>query len=167
MGAWLIGPLLSVATIARRGLLPPIFRRLNAHQVPAAVMVWQAVLITIVSAAYACIPSANAAYWILTATTTALLGFYYLPIFAAVIRLRYTQPDVVRPFRIPGGIAGVWIVGATGFAATAFAVAIALERPSTVPYVSDATYVGAMIVFALLWMTPWAVFSLFRRMAWR
>jgi len=44
-------------------------------------------------------PAANQAYWILTATVTALLAFYYLPIFAAVIRLRYTQPDTTRPFR--------------------------------------------------------------------
>jgi len=98
---------------------------------------------------------------------TALLAFYYLPIFAAVIRLRYTQPDTVRPFRIPGGLAGVWIAGATGFAATAFAVLVALQRPSTVTFVSDGVYVGALIVLALIWMIPWAVFVTIRRAAWR
>jgi glutamate:GABA antiporter len=167
MGAWLIGPLMSMATIARSGLLPPVFRRLNGNQVPAAVLLWQGALITIVSIAYACVPSANAAYWVLTASSTALLGFYYLPIFAAVIRLRYTQPETLRPFRIPGGFPGVWLVGTTGFVATAFAVAIALERPSTVPYLSDWVYVGAMIVLALCWMLPFAVFTVIRKTAWR
>lgn len=167
MGAWLVGPLLSLGTVARAGLLPPLFRRLNRNQVPAAVMLWQAALITIASAAYACIPSANAAYWILTATTTALLGFYYLPIFAAVIRLRYTQPDTPRPFRIPGGLPGVWLVGGIGFAATAFAVAIALERPSNVPYFSDWLYIVLMLLFSLCWMVPWVVFALMRRTGWR
>ena len=167
MISWLVGPLLSLAEVARNGLLPPAFRALSARQVPAAVMLWQAVLITIVSIAFALVPSVNQAYWVLTATTTALLGFYYLPIFAAVIRLRYTQPDAPRPFRIPGGVPGVWLVGCVGLIATAFAVGISLERPSNVTFVSASVYAGAMIVLALVWMTPWAISLAVRKAAWR
>jgi amino acid transporter len=166
MCAWLVGPLLSLTEVARHGLLPPIFRTLSARQVPAAVMLWQAVIISILAAAFALMPSVNQAYWILTATTTALLGFYYLPIFAAVIRLRYTQPEKPRPFRIPGGALGVWLVAGIGFLSTAFAVLIALERPSNVSFVSDGVYVGAMVVLALLWMAPWAVFLAVRKASW-
>jgi glutamate:GABA antiporter len=104
--------------------------------------------------------------WILSATVTALLAFYYLPIFAAVIRLRYTQPEAARPFRIPGGKAGVWIVGSTGLAATTFAVLVALQRPGTVTQVSDGVYIVGMIALALVWMVPWAVFVVVRRAAW-
>jgi glutamate:GABA antiporter len=166
MCAWLVGPLLSLSAVARHGLLPPIFRALSARQVPAAIMLWQGAVVTIVATAFALVPSVNQAYWILTAAVTALLAFYYLPIFAAVIRLRYTQPDAVRPFRIPGGTTGVWLVGGTGFIATAFAVLVALARPSNVTFVSDAVYVGAMIVLALVWMVPWAVFVAVRRTSW-
>ena len=35
----------------------------------------------------------------------------YVLIFPAVIRLRYKYPDVPRPYRIPGGTAGLWIAG--------------------------------------------------------
>lgn len=167
MQAWLVGPLLGLAQVARHGLLPPVFRRLNARQIPVAVLLWEALLVTLVSAAFALVPSVNQAYWILSATVTALLGFYYLPVFAAVIRLRYTQPAAPRPFRIPGGTLGVWLVGGTGFCSTAFAVAIALQRPSDVGFVSGPVYVGLMIVFALVWMVPWAVFALVRKAAWR
>ncbi|MEA2785720.1 MAG: glutamate:GABA antiporter [Candidatus Eremiobacteraeota bacterium] len=167
MSAWLVGPLLSLTEVARNGLLPPAFRALNARQVPAAVMVWQAVLITLISIAFALVPSVNQAYWILTATTTALLGFYYLPIFAAVIRLRYTQPDLRRPFRIPGGLPGVWLAGSVGLIATAFAVGISLQRPSNVTFVSDSVYAGAMILLALVWMVPWAISLAMRKSAWR
>jgi amino acid transporter len=34
----------------------------------------------------------------------------YLLIFPALIRLRYTHPDVPRPYRVPGGMAGAWII---------------------------------------------------------
>jgi amino acid transporter len=35
----------------------------------------------------------------------------YILIFPALIKLRYSHPHVHRPFRIPGGKPGVWIVG--------------------------------------------------------
>jgi amino acid transporter len=35
----------------------------------------------------------------------------YLGVFPSLIRLRYTHPDVPRPYRVPGGNIGVWICG--------------------------------------------------------
>ena len=35
----------------------------------------------------------------------------YIVIFPALIKLRYSHPHVNRPFKIPGGMAGVWICG--------------------------------------------------------
>jgi amino acid transporter len=37
--------------------------------------------------------------------------FSYLFIFPALIVLRYKFPNAARPYRVPGGMAGVWIVG--------------------------------------------------------
>jgi amino acid transporter len=35
----------------------------------------------------------------------------YLFVFPAVIKLRYSHPHVPRPYRVPGGNAGVWLCG--------------------------------------------------------
>jgi amino acid transporter len=35
----------------------------------------------------------------------------YIAIFPTVIKLRYSHPDVPRPYRLPGGKPGVWIAG--------------------------------------------------------
>ncbi len=35
----------------------------------------------------------------------------YILIFPALIKLRYSHPHVHRPFRVPGGLVGAWIVG--------------------------------------------------------
>ena len=43
------------------------------------------------------------------AISTTLIS--YLWIFAAAIRLRYTHPEVRRPYRVPFGRAGMWICG--------------------------------------------------------
>jgi amino acid transporter len=40
-----------------------------------------------------------------------MVTFTYVLIFPAVIKLRYSHPDVERPYRIPGGMAVVWICG--------------------------------------------------------
>ncbi|MGA8457034.1 MAG: APC family permease [Streptosporangiaceae bacterium] len=44
----------------------------------------------------------------------------YVLIFPAVIRLRYKYPDVSRPYRIPGGTTGLWVVGILTTAWAAF-----------------------------------------------
>lgn len=35
----------------------------------------------------------------------------YLAVFPALIALRYSHPHVPRPYKVPGGMAGVWIIG--------------------------------------------------------
>jgi amino acid transporter len=35
----------------------------------------------------------------------------YVLIFPSVIKLRYKYPDLPRPYRIPGGMVGLWVVG--------------------------------------------------------
>jgi amino acid transporter len=42
----------------------------------------------------------------LTISTTTIS---YLFIFPALVRLRYKRPEVERPYRVPGGMAGAWI----------------------------------------------------------
>src|SRR5262249_28236562 len=40
----------------------------------------------------------------------------YIAVFPALVRLRRTDPDVPRPYRVPGGMAGAWIcAGLTTF----------------------------------------------------
>jgi amino acid transporter len=45
----------------------------------------------------------------------------YVLVFPALIKLRYSHPNVPRPYRVPGGMAGAWIVSilTTGWAALA------------------------------------------------
>ena len=73
----------------------------------------------------------------------------YLLIFAALINLRYSQPDVNVSFKIPGGLVGVWIVGGWGFLATALTFVISM-LPIGRLHVSR-LYVVIMIVRTAVW----------------
>jgi amino acid transporter len=71
------------------------------------------------------------------AISTTLIS--YIWIFLAALRLRYTHPEVERPYRVPFGMAGMWI-GAlliTGWVALGSWVAVfpgTLEKVFNVPY---------------------------------
>jgi amino acid transporter len=71
------------------------------------------------------------------AISTTLLS--YLLIFPAFIMLRRKHPDVARPFRVPGGEAGAWIVCilCTGWALLGSWVAV---FPDTLEHVFGAQY---------------------------
>lgn len=167
MSTWMMGPLTSMAPISRAGFLPPFFRKQNKHKSPVGPLLIQGVFSTLLILGMVFIPNINTAYWILTSFTTTLLTLYYLPVFAAVIKLRYSQPDTPRPFKIWGGKCGLWIIAGIGFMATAFAGFMALHKPAGITMFSDMSYLIIMIVGTISLMLPYLLFRWFRKSGWK
>jgi len=167
MSAWMLGPLTSMAPISRAGFLPPLFRKQNKHKSPVGPLLVQGVLSTLLILAMVFIPNINTAYWILTSFTTTLLTLYYLPVFAAVIKLRYTQPAKPRPFKIWGGTGGVWIISGIGFIATAFTGFIAFNKPDSITLFTSMEYLLVMMTGTFIWMVPYLIFRWIRRPGWK
>ena len=167
MSTWMMGPLTSMAPISRAGFLPPFFRKQNKHKSPVGPLLIQGVFSTLLILGMVLIPNINTAYWILTSFTTTLLTLYYLPVFAAVIKLRYTQPDTPRPFKIWGGKWGLWVIAGIGFMATAFAGFMALHKPDEITMFSDMSYLMIMIFGTISLMLPYLLFMWFRKPGWK
>jgi amino acid transporter len=117
-----------------------VWRRHNRHQSPVAVLVIQACISSAFALAFVLMPSVNSAYWILSAVTTEVLIIMYFFMFAAVIKLRYSQPDTPRAYRIPGGTAGVWIIAGVAIVALAFSFVVGLLPPSVVKGIGPVPY---------------------------
>jgi len=166
MSTWMLGPLLSMVPISKSGTLPKFFRKVNKHGSPVGTLMVQGILITFLAIAMAVIPGINEAYWVFSSYTTTLLCIYYLPIFAAVIKLRYKQPDTPRPFKIIGGKPGVWIIAGLGFISTVFSGIMALNRPDGVTNISFWGYFLMMIIGTLVWMLPFWLFRIFKKPEW-
>ncbi|HXY32323.1 MAG TPA: amino acid permease [Gemmatimonadaceae bacterium] len=165
--AWAVSPALGLGVVAKAGLLPPFWGRHNANGIPVGVMVLQGVIGSIFTVLYVAIPSVNSAYWIMSAITTEVLIVMYALIFATVIRLRYAQPDRPRPYRIPGGLIGVWLAGGTGLLAIFLAAYVGLFPPAGTTFVSAPVYVGIMLAGTVaLSFTPF-VFLALRKESWR
>ena len=69
---------------------------------------------TVLSVMFVVLPTVQAAYQILSQLTVILYLVMYLLMFAAAIYLRFSQPNRPRPYKIPGGDFGMWLVGGRG-----------------------------------------------------
>ncbi|MFA4877857.1 MAG: amino acid permease [Methanoregula sp.] len=165
LAAWLIGPAKGLGIVAEEGNMPPLFDNTNKYGAPVAVLLIQALIGSVISLLYIFLPSVNQAYWILSALTVELLCIVYILVFASVIKLRYSQPDTPRPFKIPGGMVGVWIVGGLGLFGTIFAFVVGLMPPSifTGSFIS---YVAAVLFGTFLLAVPPLVFLKFKKPSW-
>jgi len=165
LAAWLIGPAKGLGIVAEEGNMPPMFNRTNKHGAPVAVLVIQALIGSAISLLYVFLPSVNQAYWILSAMTVELLCIVYILVFASVIKLRYSQPDKPRAFTIPGGKAGVWVVGGLGLFGTTLAFIVGLMPPSF--FASNwLTYLFSVLLGTFLLAVPPLVFLKFRQPGW-
>ena len=100
------------AVAAYDGAFFPFFGKFNAKLgTPVRVKVLSGVVSTIfMIAAVQLSTGSNAATFTVVlylATSTTLLS--YLLIFTAALKLRYSHPHVERPYRVPGGKAGIWV----------------------------------------------------------
>ncbi len=164
LAAWLIGPAQGLGVVAEEGNMPPIFDRTNKYGAPVAILVIQALIGSVISLLYVFLPSVNQAYWILSAMTTELLCIVYFFVFAALIKLRYSRPEVSRPFTIPGGMAGVWIVGGLGLFGVVFAFFVGLMPPSF--FNNAPAYIGSVLLGTFLLAVPPMIFLKFKNPSW-
>ena len=112
------------------------------------------------------IPSINTSYWMLTALTTQILVLMYILVFAAALRLRYTQPNAVRPYKIPGGNYGIWIVAGMGLAGSVFGLIIGFVPPSGIKHWPTPVYIAAMFAAILLCSLPPFVLEKIKKPSW-
>ena len=166
LAAWLIGPAKGLGVVAEEGNLPPVFNRTNQYGSPVAVLVIQALIGTIISLLYVFLPSVNQAYWILSAMTVELLCIVYLLVFASLIRLRYTRPDALRPFRIPGGIPGIWLIGGMGASGVIFAFIVGLMPTGDFTSSQAISYVAGVLFGTFLLAVPPLIFLKLKKPSW-
>jgi amino acid transporter len=111
---WLMGSDRSQAVACYDGAGPRVLGRFSAKLgTPVNVNFLSGVLSTIVFIAATKIASGSAAatFNVMIGVVLTFTTLSYILIFPTVIKLRYSHPHVHRPYKIPGGMAGVWICG--------------------------------------------------------
>ena len=106
LASWSMGPAEGMRRVAADGHLNPWWGRTNRRGAPTMVLLLQATLGSVLSLALIFVNNINTYYWMLTALVAQTFLIMYFLMYIAVIRLRITQPDAPRPFKIPGGNIG-------------------------------------------------------------
>ena len=129
ISTWLVGPSKGLLATARDGSLPPALEKVNRAHMPVPILVAQGLVSTFFVLLFLLVPNANSFYWILSALTAQITVIMYILMFASAIRLRYRDPGAARPYRVPGGKAGMWIVAGLGLVASFFAFFLGFVPP--------------------------------------
>ena len=109
---WIMGSDRTEAVAADDGGGPRVLGRFSARfGTPVAMNLLSGLVATVLMIAAFQITGADSSRYFaavlgLTISTTTIS---YLFIFPALVKLRYSRPDVERPYRVPGGMAGAWI----------------------------------------------------------
>ena len=163
----LAGPSTGLLAVGKAGYLPHVLQKTNTHKMPIAILLVQGILVTILCAVFTVLPSVQSAYQILGQMATIIYLLMYLIMYVAAIRLRYSQPDMARPFRIPGGNIGMWVVGIVGLLGALIATVFSFIPPSQIKTGSPVIYVGILLVgTAIFAAIPFVVYA-FHKKTWK
>jgi len=164
MLAWLDGPSEGLLRIGRQqGFLPPYFQRVNRQGIEVRILAAQGVVITAIALLYAFIPSVSHAYWIFAVMATQVYMIMYVLMFIAAIRLRRSQPDHARGYRVPA----LRLLCLIGIVSAAAALVIGFVPPSQFGHSDPIVY--AVLILAgilLIGVLPPLLMDRFRRRQW-
>ncbi|PIQ42867.1 MAG: amino acid permease [Gammaproteobacteria bacterium CG11_big_fil_rev_8_21_14_0_20_46_22] len=163
---WILAPTKGLLIAAQDGTMPPHLQRENRYRAPQNLLIWQAVIVTLLTLVFLLLPTVNAAYWLLTALASQIYMIMYILMFAAGIWLRVKHADRPRAFRIPGGFFGMCLVAGFGILASIITTIVGFFPPSSIQVGSllhyESLLVGGLIIMIVL---PMVCYKL-RRAHW-
>jgi glutamate:GABA antiporter len=165
MMAWLDGPSEGLLRIGReQGFLPPYFQKVNGEGIELRILAAQGTVITVIALLYAFIPSVSRAYWIFAAMATQVYLIMYVLMFIAAIKLRRTQPEHARGYRVPA----LHLLCVLGILSSVFAFVIGFVPPSQFGHLNPLLYAAAILAGILaIGVLPPLFLDRFRRQSWK
>jgi len=166
INTWILGPAKGILTCAQDGFLPPSLQKTNKHAAPVGTLIFQALVGSLLMVIFFFMPNMNSAFWIVTALTVEFAMLMYCLIFAAGIKLRYSHPNVIRQYKIPGGNLGMWLVAGSGMIAALFAMFICFIPPAQLHLENTILYKSYLVLGLLGLSLPPIVFIMVKKMSW-
>jgi len=167
VGAWMIGPTRGLLVAAQDGCVPPMLQKTNRKNMPVALLLTQAIIVTIISTVFLVMPSVSSSFWILSDLTAQLAMSSYLFLFSAAIYLRYKRPKIARPYKVPCGNFGMWVICIAGIIASLFTISIGYFPPTQIKVGNIVFYESFLIVgFGVFYAIPLLLYK-FRKRSWR
>lgn len=161
------GPSTGLVAVGESGFLPPALQKSNKNGINTPILWVQGIFVTILSFVLVVLPSVESAYQLLSQMSTILYLVLCTLIYLAFIRLRRTQPNKKRGFKVPGGKFVEWLIGIVGIAGMIFATVLSFFPPSQISTGSPAVYVGTLIAGVVVFVALPLIVYACRRPDWK
>ncbi len=155
---WIISPAKGLLNAAEEGFLPSMFKKKNQAGVPTAILISQAVIVSLFCLFFLLEPNVNSSFWFLTALSTELYMIMYILMFCACLRLRASHDSTL--FKIPGGRTGLWLTCIFGLVGCSATIIISFFPPENIPLGNPLRYLGMIMVGNLITLSPLPLFYL-------
>ncbi|MEK7571445.1 MAG: amino acid permease [Patescibacteria group bacterium] len=159
---WIAGPSRGLLEVGQAGYLPPFFQQTNKHGVQKNILLTQGVIVTLLALLFVFLPNVSSSYWLLTSMTIQVYLLMYILMFLAAIRLRKTQPQVIRAYKVPM----LSFVGGVGLVACIAAFLLGFVAPST--WTEGSFLYVSILASGIIFLScgPFIFYSL-RKKSWR
>ncbi len=166
VNSWIIGPVRGLYATSLHGNLPPIFQKLNKHDVPTRLLLFQAMLMSLTSLVFLYLPQISSGFWILTALSAQSYLVMYILMFIAALKLRYTKPHVPRAYRVPFHNKGMWLFCCLGIFSSCFAIILCFVPPENLKVGNPLVYVLLLLIGLLIMCAIPLIIHKFRKPHW-
>ena len=167
VSAIIAGPSAGILAVGKSGYLPRSWQKTNKNGIQTTLLWIQLAWVSVLSLVLIILPSVESAYQILSQLSTIIYLVMVVIIYAAFVRLRRTEPNAKRGFKIPGGNFVKWLIGIVGIVGAIAASILSFLPPSQINTGSPATYVIFLIIgFIVLISVPFIIYAC-RKPSWR
>lgn len=166
VSTWIGGPSKGLLAVGNHGLLPPFLQKVNKNGVQINILIVQGCIVTLLILLFTFMPSVQSVYQVLSQLTSILYLVMYLLLFLSGIVLRIKEPNQVRPFSVPGGKIGMFILGGIGFLGGLMAMGLSFLPPSQIKVGSSSTWYTILIVGFIVFISAPLIIYNIRKPEW-
>lgn len=161
------GPSTGLMAVAQSGYLPRGMQKTNGKGINKPILYVAGVFVSVLCLVLIVLPTVESAHQIMSQMATIIYLFLVLMIYAAFIRLRRTQPNKKRGFRVPGGKLGMILTCTVGILGALLALVLSYLPPSQITTGSPVIYIGILLIGVAVFVAiPLVIYAL-RKPSWR
>ncbi len=113
VAAWMLGSTRGMYVACQKNHVAPFLQKVNRFEAPIGVLIFEAIIFTLVSGIFLIFPNVTDSFWLLLDLASQITLIYYAILFISAIRLRYL-PVLAKGFIIPGGSLVLWTIMGMG-----------------------------------------------------
>ncbi len=165
--SWVTGPSRGLLQTAREGEMPLFMAKTNSKGAPVTLLIIQLCVVTVLASLYFIMENVSVAFFVLSAMTATLYLVMYMFMFAAALRLRYTMPDLPRPYKVPGGLFVMWLIAGVGFLGVTFAFVAGFFPPTSLAIGDPVFYVSLVASGLIIFIGMPLIIQSMKKPSWK